>query len=277
MSTACNWLSLFLCLRGTSNNKKAIHQIHPNQRSFDAVVVWKGKGLQKSTGGVAYDYILKPAADSAPKISSPPKDKPLTHDEIFEKLQKAEARRQSLEAQKLEFVAKEKQRMQEALMKSQKEEEEKAKAAQAKLRRSMEITKENRELQIMSLQEKLREHLAKVQEVCKNSESMSKELEERLIQKYEAYEENRNNQLQSVVKRLQDHAKHIEEVCKASETMSKTSEEKIIQKMENALKNREEHFKALQERLKDHERKIEEVRKNKMTMSNCSMEGSVSC
>lgn len=142
-------------------------------------------GLQKSTGGVAYDYILKPAADNAPKISSPPKDKPLTHDEIFEKLQKAEARRQSLEAQKLEFVAKEKQRMQEALMKSQKEEEEKAKAAQAKLRRSMEITKENRELQIMSLQEKLREHLAKVQEVCRNSESMSKELEERLIQKYE--------------------------------------------------------------------------------------------
>uniref|UniRef100_A0A8W8KE54 Stathmin n=2 Tax=Magallana gigas TaxID=29159 RepID=A0A8W8KE54_MAGGI len=172
MSTACNWLSLFLCLRGTSNNKKAIHQIHPNQRSFDAVVVWKGKGLQKSTGGVAYDYILKPAADNAPKISSPPKDKPLTHDEIFEKLQKAEARRQSLEAQKLEFVAKEKQRMQEALMKSQKEEEEKAKAAQAKLRRSMEITKENRELQIMSLQEKLREHAKHIEEVCKASETM---------------------------------------------------------------------------------------------------------
>jgi hypothetical protein len=43
---------------------------------------------------VAYDYILKPAADIAPKISSPPKEKPLTHNEIFEKLQKAEARRQ---------------------------------------------------------------------------------------------------------------------------------------------------------------------------------------
>ena len=51
-------------------------------------------GLQKSTGGVAYDYILKPAADAAPKISSPPKEKPLTHDEIIEKLQKAEERRQ---------------------------------------------------------------------------------------------------------------------------------------------------------------------------------------
>lgn len=54
--------------------------------------VWLG--LQRSTGGVAYDYILKPAADIAPKISSPPKEKPLTHNEIFEKLQKAEARRQ---------------------------------------------------------------------------------------------------------------------------------------------------------------------------------------
>lgn len=43
---------------------------------------------------MAYDYILKPAADNAPKISSPPKEKPLTHDEIFEKLKKAEARRQ---------------------------------------------------------------------------------------------------------------------------------------------------------------------------------------
>lgn len=52
--------------------------------------------------------------------------------------------------------------MQEAMLKSQKEEEEKAKAAQDKLRRSMEITKENRELQIQSLQEKLREHVSSV-------------------------------------------------------------------------------------------------------------------
>lgn len=51
------------------------------------------EGAKESKGGVAYDYILKPA-DAAPRPSSPPKEKPLTADEITKKLLKAEERRQ---------------------------------------------------------------------------------------------------------------------------------------------------------------------------------------
>lgn len=53
------------------------------------------EGARQSTGGVAYDYILKPATDNnLPRPVSPPKEKPITHDEIFKKLQAAEERRQ---------------------------------------------------------------------------------------------------------------------------------------------------------------------------------------
>ena len=65
-----------------------------------------------------------------------------------------------MEQQKLEFVAKEKLKMQEVAQKTKEEEEKFSKAAQAKLRRSMEVTKENRELQIKALQDKLRDHVS---------------------------------------------------------------------------------------------------------------------
>lgn len=233
------------------------------------------EGTRQSTGGVAYDYILKPATDNTlPRPVSPPKEKPLTHDEIFKKLQAAEERRQSLEQQRVQFAAKEKERVQEVIAKSLEEEEKFAREVKAKLRRSLEVTKENRNLQIQALQEKLRDHLTKVEEVYKKSDTMAKdlELEEKINQKLEASEENRNAQIQALLSRLRSHAKHIEEVCKAGENSNKTTEEKIIQKMENALKNREEYYKALQERLKEHEKKIEEVRRNKMSLSTSAIQ-----
>jgi molybdopterin biosynthesis enzyme len=50
-------------------------------------------------------------------------------------------------------------RVQEVLAKSQEEEEKFAREVKAKLRRSLEVTKENRNFQIHALQEKLREHV----------------------------------------------------------------------------------------------------------------------
>lgn len=263
-------MTMFSCMRPHPRKIKSL-DLRPNRTAFDAIIVWKGKeGARQSTGGVAYDYILKPATDNnLPRPVSPPKEKPITHDEIFKKLQAAEERRQSLEQQKVQFAAKEMTRVQEVLARSQEEEEKFAREVKAKLRRSLEVTKENRNLQIQALQEKLREHLTKVEDVYKKSDTMAKdiELEEKINQKLEASEGNRNAQIQALLSRLRNHAKHIEEVCKAGENINKVSEDKIIQKMENALKNREEYYRALQERLKEHEKKIEEVRRNKMSLS----------
>ena len=60
----------------------------------------------------------------------------------------------------MEFVAKEKAKIKDVLTKSQESEEQFSKAIQAKLRRSMEISKENREVQILALQGKLRDHVS---------------------------------------------------------------------------------------------------------------------
>lgn len=66
---------------------------------------------------------------------------------------------QSLEAQRLEQLAREREKAQEVVAKAQQESLKFSKATKEKLRRSMEMNKENREAQIKALQERLREHV----------------------------------------------------------------------------------------------------------------------
>ena len=65
-----------------------------------------------------------------------------------------------MEALKLEPVAKGKERAQIAQANKEKEVEIKTKATQEKIRRSMEVNKENREAQIQALQGRLRDHVS---------------------------------------------------------------------------------------------------------------------
>ena len=66
----------------------------------------------------------------------------------------------SLEAQRLEQLAKEREKAQEVLIKAQQENAQFSKSTKEKLRRSMELNKENRDAQIKALQERLREHVS---------------------------------------------------------------------------------------------------------------------
>lgn len=66
---------------------------------------------------------------------------------------------QSLEAQRLEQLAREREKAQEVMAKAQQESLKFSQATREKLRRSMELNKENREAQIKALQERLREHV----------------------------------------------------------------------------------------------------------------------
>ncbi|XP_076440402.1 uncharacterized protein LOC143279938 isoform X1 [Babylonia areolata] len=269
MSAVCNWFT-FMCMRENKSQKP--RKVHPNQGRYDAMVVWKGKAdkpVQRS-GSLAFEVILKPAANNSPlRPASPPKSNrvSLSEQDIKIKLQKAEERRQSLEAQRLEQLAKEREKAQEVLAKAAQDNMEFSKATKEKLRRSMEVNKENREAQIKALQERLREHSVRVSETIRQSDKMAEEFQEKInnkiCQKFEVYEENRQSQLQNMMKRLREHANHIQEVCQANENMGKICEEKLVLKMENALRNREEQLKALQERLLEHERRIEEVQKKK--------------
>ncbi|XP_025110438.1 stathmin-3-like isoform X2 [Pomacea canaliculata] len=278
MSTVCSWFT-FLCMRDNKSQKP--RKVHPNSSRYDAMVVWKGKADKPvpKSGSLAFEVILKPASNDNPlRPVSPPKINRvvLSEDDIKLKLKKAEERRQSLEAQRLEQLAKERERAQEVMAKAQQESKEFSDATKEKLRRSMEANKENREAQIKALQERLREHSIRVTETCRQSDKMAEEFQEKinnkLSQKFEVYEENKHNQLQTMLKRLREHANHIQEVCQASENMGKACEEKLVSKMENALRNREEQLRALQERLLEHERRIEEVQKKKVNRQETKIE-----
>ncbi|BFZ16908.1 hypothetical protein BsWGS_19945 [Bradybaena similaris] len=258
--------------------KKKIVQprIHPNRQAYDAIVVWKGKENQKpKPGGISFDVILKPAtveSVKSPLQLSPNgvKKRELSQEQIENKLKRAEERRSLIEQERLEQLAKERQKAIEVVTKAQSESEEFSKKTREKLRKSMEIRRENRETQIKALQERLREHSLKVQEVQKAGEEMVKsfeaKIEQKLSQKMETYEVNRQNQLKGMLAKLQEHASHINEVCQASENRGQSTDElqeQLVQKMENALRNREEQLKCLQDRLAEHENRIKEVQKKK--------------
>ncbi|XP_013075616.1 stathmin-1-A-like isoform X2 [Biomphalaria glabrata] len=227
-------------------------------------------------GGISFDVILKPASVESPKapVQLSPRDvkkRELSQEQLENKLKKAEERRSLIEQERMEQLAKERQKAIEVVTKAQSENEQFSKKTQEKLRRSMEIRRENRETQIRALQERLREHSLKVQEIQKAGEEMVKEFEAKtemkLSQKMETYEENRQNQLKGMLAKLQEHANHINEVCQASENRGPSTDdlqEQLVQKMENALKNREEQLRNLQERLAEHENRIKEVQRKKL-------------
>uniref|UniRef100_A0A0B7AQT6 Stathmin n=1 Tax=Arion vulgaris TaxID=1028688 RepID=A0A0B7AQT6_9EUPU len=276
MSAVCNWFS-FLCMREQQKKKTVQHRIHPNRQAYDAIVVWKGKENQKAKqGGISFDVILKPAAAETmkPPIQFSPhgevKRRELSQEQIENKLKRAEERRSLIEQEKLEQLAKERQKVIEVVTKAQSASEQFSKKTKEKLRRSMEIRQENRESQIRALQDRLREHSMKVQEVQRAGEDMVRSFEAKsemkLSQKMEAYEENRQSQLKCMLAKLQEHAYHINEVCQASENRGAQTEElqeQLVLKMETALRNREDQLKALQERLAEHENRVKEVQRKK--------------
>lgn len=230
-------------------------------------------------GGISFDVILKPACNSPltprPGSVSPNKrDRPMSTEQIEQKLKKAEQRRSLIEQERLEQLAKERQKAIEVLNKAQCENENFSKKTKEKLRRSMEVRRDNRETQIRALQERLREHSAKVSDTQRAGEDMVREFEKKAemkhTQKMSTYEENHQKSLKSMLAKLKEHAVHIKEVCDASENsraMSDEKQEAMQLKMQTALKNKEEQLRALQERLDDHKKHMKEVQNKKMMSS----------
>ncbi|GFS24976.1 stathmin [Elysia marginata] len=165
-------------------------------------------------GSISFDVILKPAqtGNSKPLQLSPRepvKKREHTQEQINNKLKKAEQRRSLLEQERMEQLAKERQKALEVMNKNQCEVEKFSQKTKEKLRRSMEKYGEAREQQIRFLQDRLREHSLRVQEVQNAGEEMVREFEakseEKLSKKMETYEENRQNQLRGMLTKLKEH------------------------------------------------------------------------
>ncbi|XP_070327241.1 stathmin-like [Odocoileus virginianus] len=114
------------------------------------------KELEKRASGQAFELILSPQSkESVPELPlSPPKKKDLSLEEIQKKLEAAEERPKSHEAEVLKQLAEKREHEKEVLQKAI-EENNFSKMAEEKLTHKMEANKENREAQMAAKLERL--------------------------------------------------------------------------------------------------------------------------
>uniref|UniRef100_A0A8C9QCI9 Stathmin n=1 Tax=Spermophilus dauricus TaxID=99837 RepID=A0A8C9QCI9_SPEDA len=117
------------------------------------------KELEKHASGQAFELILSPGSkESVPDFPlSPPKKKDLSLEEIQKKLEAAEERLKSHEAEVLKQLAEKREHEKEVIQKAIEENNHFSKMAEEKLTHKMEANKENREAQMAAKLERLRE------------------------------------------------------------------------------------------------------------------------
>ncbi|KAM6108656.1 stathmin [Pterocles gutturalis] len=143
-------------------------RVLPRRFEFDIQV----KELEKRASGQAFELILSPRSKEAvPEFPlSPPKKKDVSLEEIQKKLEAAEERRKSHEAEVLKQLAEKREHEKEVLQKAIEENNNFSKMAEEKLTHKMEANKENREAQMAAKLERLREKDKHIEEVRKNKE-----------------------------------------------------------------------------------------------------------
>ncbi|XP_051519281.1 stathmin-like [Myxocyprinus asiaticus] len=131
------------------------------------------KELDKRASGQAFEVILgSPAPDAKSEFPlSSPKKKDLSLEEIQRKLEAAEERRKSHEAEVLRHLAEKREHEKEVLQKALEENNNFSKMAEEKLNQKMEANKENRSAIMAAMNEKFKEKDKKLEEVRKNKET----------------------------------------------------------------------------------------------------------
>uniref|UniRef100_A0A8C2HRH9 Stathmin n=1 Tax=Cyprinus carpio TaxID=7962 RepID=A0A8C2HRH9_CYPCA len=132
-------------------------------RSFDidrCLVDMEVKPINKRASGQAFEVILKPptpVSEVAHSITSPPKKRDMSLEDIQKKLEAAENRRRSQEAQVLRALAEKREHERDVLLKAMEENSNFSKMAEEKLILKMEQNKENREAYLAAMMERLLE------------------------------------------------------------------------------------------------------------------------
>ncbi|XP_042280630.1 stathmin 1b [Thunnus albacares] len=132
------------------------------------------KELNKRASGHAFEVILRPSTPDAKGEFplSPLVKKETSLDGIKRKLEAAEERRKSHEAEVLKHLAEKREHEKEVIQKAIEENCNFSKMAQEKLNQKMEANKENRNARMAALNEKFKEKDKKLEEVKKNKETM---------------------------------------------------------------------------------------------------------
>ncbi|XP_028326003.1 stathmin 1b [Gouania willdenowi] len=131
------------------------------------------KELNKRASGQAFEVILSPSNPNS-KIDfllSPTKRKEISLDEIQCKLEAAEERRKSQQAEVLKHLAEKRDHEKEVIQKAMEENTKFSKLAEEKLNQKMEANKENLNALKAAQCEKFKENDKKLEEVKKNKEA----------------------------------------------------------------------------------------------------------
>ncbi|XP_016093895.1 stathmin-2-like isoform X2 [Sinocyclocheilus grahami] len=131
------------------------------------------KPINKRASGQAFEVILKPpspTADGSYSITTPPKKRDMSLEDIQKKLEAAEDRRRSQEAQVLRALAEKREHERDVLLKAMEENSNFSRMAEEKLIMKMEQIKENRDTHIAAMLERLHEKEKHAQEVRRNKE-----------------------------------------------------------------------------------------------------------
>uniref|UniRef100_A0A8I3PCY0 Stathmin-3 n=2 Tax=Canis lupus TaxID=9612 RepID=A0A8I3PCY0_CANLF len=118
------------------------------------------KQLDKRASGQSFEVILKSPSDLSPEspvLSSPPKRKDTSLEELQKRLEAAEERRKTQEAQVLKQLAERREHEREVLHKALEDNNNFSRLAEEKLNHKMELSKEIREAHLAALRERLRE------------------------------------------------------------------------------------------------------------------------
>nr|XP_061808494.1 stathmin-2-like isoform X1 [Nerophis lumbriciformis] len=130
------------------------------------------KPIDKRASGQAFEVLLKPTSpvsDAAHAVTSPPK-RDISLDDIQKKLEAAEDRRRSQEAQVLRALAEKRDHERDVLLKAMEENSNFSRMAEEKLQLKMEQIQENRQAHIGALMERLHQREVHAQEVRRNKE-----------------------------------------------------------------------------------------------------------
>uniref|UniRef100_A0A672YEW9 Stathmin n=1 Tax=Sphaeramia orbicularis TaxID=375764 RepID=A0A672YEW9_9TELE len=134
--------------------------------------------INKRASGQAFEVILKPlspVSDVAQNLPSPPK-RDISLEDIEKKLEAAEERRKSQEAQVLKVLAEKREHERDVLLKAMEENSNFSRMAEEKLQSKLEQIKENREAHLAAMIERLQEKERHAAVVRRNKE-MREEVE----------------------------------------------------------------------------------------------------
>ncbi|CDQ74980.1 unnamed protein product [Oncorhynchus mykiss] len=143
-------------------------QYSAEMASSGAILV---KELDKRASGQAFEVILAPDAKGEIPLPPPKEKKEMSLEEIQKKLEAAEERRKSHEAEVLKHLAEKREHEKEVLKKAMEENNNFSKTAEEKLNQKMEANKENRTARMAALNEKFKEKDKKLEEVRKAKET----------------------------------------------------------------------------------------------------------